>query len=221
MRLLQLVHALHAPLDAGAGIAQRRVPEGIARCQNTEGIEHEQRARRRIGADGFQHAAHVPGRQVHAHAFQQQEQRLALATRQAQLAPPVIGRQIHRERLLARTERGQQPIAQRHHLGQVGVRHAGGAVVQPLEILAQPATDVDEMGLGIVTHETLGLLADVARTGQHAPHAVAVLDPAAAVIADGCQRGCRITIVHRHLRKYAVPEGAPGQRDAQGGGNGL
>ena len=101
-------------------------------------------------------------------------------------------------------ERRQQLFAHSHHLEQVGIGHAGLAIVQPLEILAQAATDIDKMGIRMCPHEALRLVTEKTGTCQHAPHAVAIGHPTRTVIANGLQRGSGKAIVDRHGREKCI-----------------
>ena len=70
---------------------------------------------------------------------------------------------------------GQQLLPQLHHFRQIGIDHQAAAVVQPLEILAQAAAQIQEHRIRMLLQKSLRLVQNETRTDQYSPDAVAVL----------------------------------------------
>ena len=221
MRTSQFGRPAGPPEELGLGVAHRAVVAGLARAQPAHGIEAERRAGRGVLAEGGQHGLDRGRSQIHQHAFTQQEDRCFVAPgRQNQPRPPVRGRQVDIGQSMAFMGGGHDPAADAHHLGQVGIDHPHPAIVDPLQVVAQAAAEVDDMGLGVAGHESARLIPEDVGADQIAIDALAVAQPLLAVVAHVGQGRGGVTVVDGQMREKGAAQGPRRQRNAQRGRDG-
>lgn len=159
-----------------------RVPHGRMQCRRAHGhpaqrIAQHFRAGRCMLAKLAQHMLYLARRQVHQHAFAQQQDRRATAPlRQTQVLPPAGYAQVQLGMVLALAAARQKLAAQPHDLGHVSVQPMVGVRVQPLKVAAQAAAQVDAPGAGVALEEIFRQASDHLRARQHAEHARPVLE---------------------------------------------
>ena len=94
------------------------------------------------------------------------------------------------------------------------------AVVQPLEVMRQPAAQVDHMAAGRLGEELLGQRAKTMRACQHAIDAGPVAQPLPAVVTHGREHARCVRIAYRDRGKHGIAQGARRERNAQCRSNG-